>query len=129
MKKALKFFAFTLAVLLGISIAGVEYLEWRYNQSLTYAMAQVEQGNWRPHLGYSRLLRQGTDEQVIEYVSKYIDEGDGQIMSNAVQLPTESDQQYLDRVNEGRRIMGFTPTTLEEVKSIRFYRRLYGPRS
>ena len=129
MKKALKAFAITLSILLGISIAGLEYLNWKYNNSLGYALAKVEEGKWHPHMGYSRLLSLGTDEQVIEFVSEYIKKGDGQIMSDAVQLPSESDQEYLDRVNEGRRIMGFTPTTLQKLKTKRSRRQLYGPRS
>lgn len=124
MKKALKYSLASLVLMVGLLIAGVEYLNWKYNNSLSYALEQVEEGNWRPIHGYSRLLKKGSDEQLVQFASKYIAERDGQVMSNAIQLPHESDQEYLDRVNEGRRLMGFTKTTIEKLKSKRGTRRL-----
>ena len=78
-------------------------------------------------MGYSRLLRNGSDEQLIDFVETHIELGDARVMSSAIQLPHESDIEFLGRVNEGRRLQGFTATTLEELKSKRVSRQLFGP--
>lgn len=116
MKTLLKWTALTVIVLFLSLTAYVEYHMWRFNESTAYRLEKVEAGEARPTFAYELLARKGSDEQLIAFARKYIDEKDGEIMSSAIQLPGETDDAYLARVNEGRAIMGFTETTLETLK-------------
>ena len=124
MKKLLKYTALCILMVYASFGAYVHYNTWKYNNSVSWALEQVEQGKAGPHFAYSRLVRSGNDHELITFVEKYIAEKDGQIMSHAIQLPSESDEEYLDRVNEGRQLTGFSKTTLQRLKENRSSRVL-----
>ncbi len=73
-----------------------------------HQIQMVNEGRWCPVHAYHKLVHEGRQAEADSFATVYIQRLDGQVMSHAKQLPTESRSDYLERINRGRSLMGFT---------------------